>query len=58
MSRIVFFDLDGTLAHRQAEFGDAVTGLCRARALPPDPDAHHAVDDVTDATTILFTETE
>ncbi|MFE0737455.1 HAD family hydrolase [Streptomyces sp. NPDC058855] len=35
MSRIVFFDLDGTLADRQAAFADAVTGLCRARALPP-----------------------
>ncbi|MGA4953762.1 HAD family hydrolase [Streptomyces lydicamycinicus] len=36
MSRIVFFDLDGTLADRQAAFGDAVAGLCRARALGPD----------------------
>ncbi|MGW3271286.1 HAD family hydrolase [Streptomyces kronopolitis] len=36
MSRIVFFDLDGTLADRQSALSDAVTGLCRAHALPPD----------------------
>ena len=36
MSRTVFFDLDGTLADRQAALSDAVTDLCRANALPPD----------------------
>ncbi|MEU5053541.1 HAD family hydrolase [Streptomyces sp. NPDC021096] len=35
MSRLAFFDLDGTLADRQSALSDAVTGLCRAHALPP-----------------------
>ncbi|MEV7711205.1 HAD family hydrolase [Streptomyces sp. NPDC088270] len=34
MSRLAFFDLDGTLADRQAAFSDAVTGLCQAQGLP------------------------
>ncbi|MEV5658254.1 HAD family hydrolase [Streptomyces sp. NPDC052291] len=34
MSRLVFFDLDGTLADRQKALSDAVTGLCRSRNLP------------------------
>ncbi|MER5974599.1 HAD family hydrolase [Streptomyces sp. NPDC002055] len=36
MSRTVFFDLDGTLADRQSALSDALTGLCRSRALSPD----------------------
>ncbi|GHG19837.1 hypothetical protein Shyd_84440 [Streptomyces hydrogenans] len=36
VSRTVFFDLDGTLADRQAALSDAVTGLCRANALTSD----------------------
>ncbi|MEU6601977.1 HAD family hydrolase [Streptomyces flaveolus] len=35
MSRLALFDLDGTLADRQSALGDAVTGLCKAHALPP-----------------------
>ncbi|WP_432068623.1 HAD family hydrolase [Streptomyces sp. C10-9-1] len=38
MSRLVFFDLDGTLADRQTALSDAVTGLCRSRSLPPAAD--------------------
>ncbi|WP_055606711.1 HAD family hydrolase [Streptomyces prasinus] len=34
MSRLVFFDLDGTLADRQSALSDAVTDLCRSRCLP------------------------
>ncbi|MFI1700616.1 HAD family hydrolase [Streptomyces bobili] len=33
--RLVLFDLDGTLVDRQSALSNAVTGLCRARALPP-----------------------
>ncbi|MFF4534233.1 HAD family hydrolase [Streptomyces sp. NPDC001407] len=36
MSRLAFFDLDGTLADRQSALSDAVTALCRAHVLPPD----------------------
>ncbi|MFH9425453.1 HAD family hydrolase [Streptomyces sp. NPDC017529] len=36
MSRLALFDLDGTLIDRQAAFSEAVTNLCRARALDPD----------------------
>ncbi|MFB1044427.1 HAD family hydrolase [Streptomyces chrestomyceticus] len=36
MSRLVFFDLDGTLIDRQAAFGEAVTNLCRTHALGAD----------------------
>ncbi|MGK5545707.1 HAD family hydrolase [Streptomyces sp. URMC 127] len=36
MSRLAFFDLDGTLIDRQSALSDAVTGLCRANALAPD----------------------
>ncbi|WP_329625920.1 HAD family hydrolase (plasmid) [Streptomyces sp. NBC_01255] len=35
MSRLALFDLDGTLTDRQSALSDAVTGLCRAHALPP-----------------------
>ncbi|WP_236246849.1 HAD family hydrolase [Streptomyces sp. CC210A] len=35
MSRLALFDLDGTLADRQSALSDAVTGMCRAHALPP-----------------------
>ncbi|MDX5566614.1 HAD family hydrolase [Streptomyces sp. ID05-04B] len=38
MARLVFFDLDGTLADRQTALSDAVTSLCRSRALPPAAD--------------------
>ncbi|MFE2943380.1 HAD family hydrolase [Streptomyces sp. NPDC059255] len=34
MSRLVLFDLDGTLADRQKALSDAVTGLCHAHELP------------------------
>ncbi|MFG3499309.1 HAD family hydrolase [Streptomyces sp. NPDC047928] len=36
MSRLALFDLDGTLADRQAAFSDAVTGLCQTHDLAPD----------------------
>ncbi|WP_445403154.1 HAD family hydrolase (plasmid) [Streptomyces sp. LE64] len=36
MSRFAFFDLDGTLADRQSALSDALTCLCRSRALSPD----------------------
>lgn len=36
MARLVFFDLDGTLADRQSALSDALTRLCRSRALSPD----------------------
>ncbi|ESQ01775.1 putative hydrolase (plasmid) [Streptomyces sp. PVA_94-07] len=36
MSRFAFFDLDGTLADRQSALSDALTRLCRSRALAPD----------------------
>ncbi|MFF7903738.1 HAD family hydrolase [Streptomyces sp. NPDC007920] len=36
MARLVFFDLDGTLADRQSALSDALTCLCRSRALSPD----------------------
>ncbi|MFE6189111.1 HAD family hydrolase [Streptomyces sp. NPDC056465] len=35
MSRLAFFDLDGTLVDRDSALSDAVTGLCRTHALPP-----------------------
>ncbi|MEV6439834.1 HAD family hydrolase [Streptomyces anulatus] len=35
MSRLAFFDLDGTLTDRQSALSDAVTSLCRVNALPP-----------------------
>ncbi|MDQ0408703.1 HAD family hydrolase [Streptomyces sp. NPDC000349] len=38
MSRLVFFDLDGTLVDRQTALSDAVTSLCRSRSLPPAAD--------------------
>ncbi|GGM19797.1 hypothetical protein GCM10010129_75140 [Streptomyces fumigatiscleroticus] len=34
MARLVFFDLDGTLADRQSALSDAVTDLCSSRRLP------------------------
>ncbi|GAA2359273.1 MULTISPECIES: HAD family hydrolase [Streptomyces] len=34
MPPLALFDLDGTLADRQSALSDAVTGLCRAHALP------------------------
>lgn len=36
VSRLVFFDLDGTLVDRQSAFSDAVAGLCRAHSFTPD----------------------
>ncbi|MEV4975330.1 HAD family hydrolase [Streptomyces scopuliridis] len=36
MKRLALFDLDGTLADRQPALSDALTGLCRSRALSPD----------------------
>ncbi|MFI8200872.1 HAD family hydrolase [Streptomyces sp. NPDC085942] len=36
MSRLVLFDLDGTLVDRQSALSDALTCLCRSHALPPD----------------------
>ncbi|MGX9923541.1 HAD family hydrolase [Streptomyces sp. NPDC002248] len=36
MSRFAFFDLDGTLADRQSALRDALTRLCRSRALSSD----------------------
>ncbi|MEV5568322.1 HAD family hydrolase, partial [Streptomyces sp. NPDC052196] len=36
MSRLVLFDLDGTLADRQSALKDAVTGLCQTHSLVPD----------------------
>ncbi|MFC9176743.1 HAD family hydrolase [Streptomyces sp. NPDC057107] len=36
MHRLALFDLDGTLADRQAALSDALTRLCRSRALSPD----------------------
>jgi putative hydrolase of the HAD superfamily len=36
MPRLALFDLDGTLADRQSALSDAVTGLCRSRALSTD----------------------
>lgn len=36
VSRLVFFDLDGTLADRQSALSDAVTGLSHSHALSPD----------------------
>ncbi|MEU1555673.1 HAD family hydrolase [Streptomyces scabiei] len=36
MARLAFFDLDGTLADRQTALSDALTRLCRSRALPQD----------------------
>ncbi|MEU2730578.1 HAD family hydrolase [Streptomyces griseoviridis] len=36
MSRFALFDLDGTLADRQSALSDALTCLCRSRALSPD----------------------
>ncbi|MBK3643689.1 HAD family hydrolase [Streptomyces sp. MBT33] len=36
MSRFAFFDLDGTLVDRQSALSDALTCLCRSRALCPD----------------------
>ncbi|MFJ1799033.1 HAD family hydrolase [Streptomyces sp. NPDC088180] len=36
MHRLALFDLDGTLADRQAALSDALTCLCRSRALSPD----------------------
>ena len=38
MARLVFFDLDGTLADRQSALSDTVTGLCRSHDLPPAAD--------------------
>ncbi|MGZ0200549.1 HAD family hydrolase [Streptomyces sp. RM1] len=38
MARLVFFDLDGTLADRQSALSDVVTVLCRSRGLPPAAD--------------------
>ncbi|MFI0192082.1 HAD family hydrolase [Streptomyces sp. NPDC017082] len=35
MQKLALFDLDGTLADRQSAFKDAITGLCRSRALSP-----------------------
>ncbi|WP_331737926.1 HAD family hydrolase (plasmid) [Streptomyces sp. NBC_00637] len=36
MARLVFFDLDGTLADRQSALSDALTCLCRSHSLSPD----------------------
>ncbi len=36
MSRFAFFDLDSTLVDRQSALSDALTRLCRSRALSPD----------------------
>ncbi|MEU6680939.1 HAD family hydrolase [Streptomyces sp. NPDC046925] len=36
MSRLVFFDLDGTLTDRQSALSDAVAVLCRAHTFAPD----------------------
>ncbi|MFC8247597.1 HAD family hydrolase [Streptomyces chartreusis] len=36
MARLALFDLDGTLADRQSALSDALTCLCRSRALSPD----------------------
>ncbi|MFD5098923.1 HAD family hydrolase [Streptomyces albidochromogenes] len=36
MSRFALFDLDGTLADRQSALSDALTCLCRSRALSPE----------------------
>ncbi|MEO3978062.1 HAD-IA family hydrolase [Streptomyces sp. CAU 1734] len=36
MHRLALFDLDGTLADRQSALSDALTRLCRSRALSPD----------------------
>lgn len=36
MARLAFFDLDGTLADRQSALSDALTCLCRSRALGSD----------------------
>ncbi|WP_127469581.1 HAD family hydrolase [Streptomyces sp. B27] len=36
MNRLALFDLDNTLVDRQTALSDAVTRLCRRRALPPD----------------------
>ncbi|MEQ6027927.1 HAD family hydrolase [Streptomyces salinarius] len=36
MSPFAFFDLDGTLVDRQSALSDALTCLCRSRALGPD----------------------
>jgi putative hydrolase of the HAD superfamily len=38
VARLAFFDLDGTLVDRQSALSDAVTSLCRSRALPPAAD--------------------
>ncbi|MCF3960482.1 HAD family hydrolase [Streptomyces fuscigenes] len=35
MTRVVFFDLDGTLADRQSALNDALTRLCSSRGLSP-----------------------
>ncbi|MEU5372468.1 HAD family hydrolase [Streptomyces sp. NPDC005951] len=36
VSRLALFDLDGTLVDRQSALSDALTCLCRSRALSPD----------------------
>jgi putative hydrolase of the HAD superfamily len=36
VSRLALFDLDGTLTDRQSALSDALTCLCRSRALSPD----------------------
>ncbi|MGC5400771.1 HAD family hydrolase [Streptomyces sp. DT20] len=36
MYRLALFDLDGTLADRQSALSDALTCLCRSRAISPD----------------------
>ncbi|WP_331724381.1 HAD family hydrolase (plasmid) [Streptomyces longwoodensis] len=36
MARVALFDLDGTLVDRQTALSDALTCLCRSRALPSD----------------------
>ncbi|MFF2779952.1 HAD family hydrolase [Streptomyces sp. NPDC058052] len=38
MARLAFFDLDNTLVDRQSALSDALTALCRSRALAPDAD--------------------
>ncbi|MDX3403406.1 HAD family hydrolase [Streptomyces sp. ME01-18h] len=55
MSRFAFFDLDGTLADRQSALSDALTCLCRSRALGPDAERWLRIELADRATVNDFT---
>ncbi|MEV5982820.1 HAD family hydrolase [Streptomyces sp. NPDC052114] len=55
MSRLVLFDLDGTLADRQAALSDALTRLCQTRSLTPDAEQWLRIELADRANAAAFT---